>query len=156
MIMTKEKLRILSKGISEEFKLINEELYHLLNNNLPKMLKDRRSYWNFYYNNFRAIKNIHLNFRKITNLEDFIFYSFYYISQDEKFKYHIFIKNDYCYSKIMDIVFVWSHIGLEYDINMEIINRKFREAYETIIVQDLHDMVIKDKNDLKLKIEKII
>jgi len=155
MVITKDELKKISINLVKKFKNNYQEEFLQIDKNIQKIIKNKEVFWPETYNNNEALKNINLNFYKIKNLEDFIFYAYYYILQDPEIRYNVFNKIE-DFAKIFDRIFDWGFIENIFEIDMSSIGFSFANIFKRTINVNFTELeLIKDKSDLKIKIEKI-
>jgi len=156
MVRTAAELKKICAQISQSFQNEHPENFKTINNNIQKIVANKKSFWANMYNDVESIQKINKIYKKIKNLEDFIFYSYYYLSQE---KYHetYGFDNRYNFKKLFDIFFNWSSVYNLFNIDLEPIQSNFEIICEDIAFDfvDLYEITGVEIENFHIEIKKI-
>ena len=154
MFITKTELRNLCKKLANELRNESSENFAAINKNIKKIIKNKNVFWSNLFENYEAIKNIYRIFYRIKNLEDFLFYAYYFILKDQKIRNNGFT-GEVDFKKLFDRLFDWEKIYELFQIDMSNIHYSFIVVYQTVVDIKLYELKIKNDISLKIKFKKI-
>jgi len=154
MFITKTELRNLCKKLANELRNESSENFDVVNKNIKKIIKNKKVFWPNLFENYEAVKNIHQTFYRIKNLEDFLFYAYYFILKDQKIRNNEFTREP-DFRRLFDRLFDWEEISELFRIDMANIHYSFIVVYRTVVNIKLHELKIKGDISLEIKFKKI-